>query len=126
VFNSFAFLCGERNGSAGHSQPRTRQRASLLESNDAVNAVGPEDSELTFIVAAKVDQAAMPSAGAGQGNLVDRSNAGAILILEHDNRLACHRCIQSKAGEVNQLGCCRLRIRNQGLRLRIHTLIEAE
>jgi hypothetical protein len=112
---------------AGSEQPMVhRRRCFGLEGDDPVDAIRPEDRELAFIDSAEVDQAAAPSTGTSQGNLVDGSNTGPILVLEQHDRLAGHRCVQSKAGEVNQLCCCRLRIRNQGLRLRIHSMIEAD
>ena len=99
----------------------------LLEGYYPVNAIRPEDAELAFIVATKIDQTSATLAGAGQGHLVDRSGALPIFIFKQHEGLTRHRCRQAKIREFNHLaGDWPLRRRNWRLRLWVHSTIEAE
>jgi hypothetical protein len=91
-----------------------------------MDSVGPENGELAVIVTAEIDAASAASARAGQRNLVQRSGAWSIFVFEHHNGLAGHRRAEAKPGEVNQFSGCRLGLRYQRLRLRIHSSIEAD
>jgi hypothetical protein len=91
-----------------------------------VNAVRAKNSELTLIIATEVNQPAATFSGTGQGDLVERPNSGTIFVLQQNNGLACHGRGQAKTGELDQLSGSRLRRGKLGLRLRIHTLIEAD
>jgi hypothetical protein len=64
----------------------------ILESDNPVNAIRPEDAELALVIAAKVDQATTAPACTGQRHLVDRTDALAILVFEQHDRLTRHRC----------------------------------
>ena len=64
----------------------------ILESDNPVNAIRPEDAELALVIAAEVDETTTPPAGAGQRHLVDRTDALAILVFEQHDRLTRHRC----------------------------------
>jgi hypothetical protein len=99
----------------------------VLERYNPVNAIGAKDAEPAFIVAAEINQAAMALAGTGERHLVNRTNALPIFILEQDNRLAGHRGGQAKIRELDNLaGDGLARSRSWGMRLRVHSLIEAE
>lgn len=65
------------------------------ESDNPVNTIRTEDTELPLVVAAKVDQTTTASAGAGQCNLVDRSHALPVFIFKQHNGLTRHRCRQA-------------------------------
>jgi hypothetical protein len=99
----------------------------VLKRYNPMNAIGAKDAEPAFIVAAEINQAAMALAGTGERHLVNRSNALPIFILEQDNRLAGHRGGQAKIRELDNLaGDGLARSRSWGMRLRVHSLIEAE
>ena len=68
---------------------------SLLESDNPVDAICPEDAELAFVIAAKVDQTTTAPASAGQRHLVDRTDALPVLVFEQHDRLTRHRCRQA-------------------------------
>jgi hypothetical protein len=64
----------------------------VLESDNPVNAIRPEDAELALVIAAKIDQTTTTPASAGQRHLVDRTDALPVLVFEQHDRLTRHRC----------------------------------
>ena len=92
-----------------------------------MNAIRAEDAELALVIAAKVDETTTTFARTGQRYLVNRANALAVFILKQHHGLARHGRGQTKIGEFNQLAGDRLLRRGYwGLRLRVHSTIEAE
>jgi len=92
----FRFVLG---GSTWVGQPADLARLSevvfmkkLLESDNPVNAICPEDAELALVIAAKIDQTTTTPASAGQRHLVDRTDALPVLVFEQHDRLTRHRC----------------------------------
>jgi hypothetical protein len=67
----------------------------LLESDNPVNAIRPEDAELALVIAAEVDETTTAPAGAGQRHLVDRTDALPVFIFKQHDRLTRHRCRQA-------------------------------
>jgi hypothetical protein len=67
----------------------------ILESYNPVNAICPEDAELTLVIAAEIDQTTTTPASAGQRHLVNRTNASPVLVFEQHYRLTRHRCRQA-------------------------------
>ena len=63
----------------------------VLESDNPVNAIRPEDAELALVIAAKIDQTTTTPASAGQRHLVDRTDALPVLLFEQHDRLTRHR-----------------------------------
>jgi hypothetical protein len=64
----------------------------VLESDNPVNAICPEDAELALVIATKVDETTTTPASAGQRHLVDRTDALPVLVFEQHDRLTRHRC----------------------------------
>jgi hypothetical protein len=67
----------------------------VLQSDNPVNAVRPEDAELALVIATKVNQTTTTPASAGQRHLVDRTDALPVLVFEQHDRLTRHRCRQA-------------------------------
>ena len=92
-----------------------------------MNAVGPENAELTLIVASEINEATVALAGAGQGDLVHRSDARRIFVIEQYDRLTGDRCRQAKVRKIDNFAGGRLLLE---WRLRVrkgsHQKIEAE
>jgi hypothetical protein len=63
----------------------------VLESDNAVNAICPEDAELALVIATKIDQTTAAPPGAGQRYLVDRTDPLPVLVFEQHERLTRHR-----------------------------------
>ncbi len=79
-----------------------------LECYDTVNAIGAKNTELSFVVPAKINLATAALGGTGQRYLVNGAHALAVFVFKQNNRLSRHGRRKTKVGKFNDLAAYRL------------------
>jgi hypothetical protein len=96
-----------------------------LQRYDAVNTIGAKNTELSFVISAKINLATAALGGAGQRHLMNRAHSLAVFVFKQNNRLSCHRRRKTKVGKLNNLAAYRLLCGGE-FRFGIHSTIEAD